>query len=67
MKKIYYIEKHIRIFQICEKLSEIAEIFKNLTKKSKNVIHFSKKKQKKNNLFESKIYQKNKRFAIIFF
>ena len=64
MKKIFYIEKHIRIFQTCEKLSKIVKFFKNLSKKSKNVIHFS---EEKNDLFKNKIHQKINVFAIVFF
>ena len=53
MKKIFYIEKHMKTFSTYEKLSKIAKNFKNSLKKSKNIIYFSKKK---NDLFERKIY-----------
>ena len=40
MKKIFYFEKYIKNFQICEKLSKIAKVFKNLSKKLKNVKNY---------------------------
>ena len=44
MKKIFYIEKHIRIFQICEKLSKITKISIKSSKKINEIQnHFSKK------------------------
>ena len=66
MKKILYIEKHIKKFQICKKLSKIAKKFKNSSKKLKNILHFSKKIEK-NNLFENKINYKNKHLRDRFF
>ena len=40
MKKIFYIEKHMKIFQICEKLSKIIE------KSQRNLKSFFKKKKR---------------------
>ena len=54
MKKIFYIEKHMKIFQICEKLSKIIE------KSQRNLKSFFKKK---NDLLKNKIHQKIKYFS----
>ena len=56
MKKIFYIEKHIKTFQIYKKLSKIAKISTKLSKKINEIQNYFSKKQKKNNLLENKIY-----------
>ena len=54
MKKIFYVEKHIRTFQICEKLSKIVKVSTKLSKKINEIQnHFLKK-------LEKTIYSKTK-------
>ena len=61
MKKIFYIEKYIKIFQVYEKLSKIVKV-STKSKKINEIQNYFSKKQKKNDLLESKIYQKIKCF-----
>ena len=54
MKKIFYIEKHVKIFQTREKLLKISKISTKLSKKVNEIQNHLKKKKKKN------IFSKNK-------
>ena len=60
MKKILYIEKYIKVFQICKKLSKISKISTKSSKKINEIQNYFSKKQKKNDLLKSKIYQRIK-------
>ena len=67
MKKILYIKKYIKTFQICEKLSKSAKISTKLSKEINEIQNYFSKKQKKNDLLKSKIHQKIKYFNNKFF
>ena len=47
MKKIFYIKKHIKFFQTCEKLSKITKISTKLSKKVNEIQYYFSKKLKK--------------------
>ena len=56
MKRIFYIKKHMKIFQICEKLSKITKISTKLSKKVNEIQNHFSKKSKKNDLLKNQIY-----------
>ena len=47
MKRIFYIEEHVRIIQTREKLSKIEEIFNEFSNEVRNVENYFSNKEKK--------------------
>ena len=67
MKKIFYIEKHIRTFQICEKLLKIAKISTKLLKEINEIQNHFSKKLEKTICSKAKFTKKLNTLATIFF